>query len=61
MNIATLQLIISVAGIAFSWVASFYGAKIAIARVEEKLAAHASQIDDLKKRIDRLETPHFKH
>jgi cell division protein FtsL len=59
MNAIPLQLVITIVGVVCSALASFYGAKISIARVEEKIAAQAETIDDLKARVNRLEGPHF--
>jgi len=58
-NAQIFQLIVSALTVLGASLGAFYSVRISVARVEEKVAAQAEQIEDLKSRVNRLETPHF--
>lgn len=58
MNIS-LQLAISLGTMLGSALAAFFGVRISVARLEERLRAQEYQMAQLVERVERLEAPHF--
>lgn len=60
MNQAQIfQLIVSVLTVLASGASAFYGVKVSVARVEEQISAQGRELDEMRRRLDRIEQPHF--
>lgn len=53
------QLVVSLLTILGSVAGAVYGVKISVARVEEKVSAQGKELDEMRRRLERLETSHW--